>query len=285
MGTGTAAMFDFEKKFSEHLAAFIEDEDLSDEEIEEMIPELYEKWLETPADWLCGKAPGSYYKDYAPAKLAEEMGKYVFSGMAVPEILIDGIFEKKEAVYPYLISLLLNYEGEKSAELKTAVVNLIGELGLAHPYEYYIGVISGSTEPGDFPEACATELKETQGMYVDRLIEAYESAESAYASDCFLDILSGLPYDERTYSYALEKFLFSESKKEFYASCLGKLGNPDALPFLEEEISRGDISYYEYEALRNAIEELGGEVTGERDFEGDKDYESLMREWGKDDKS
>ena len=278
-------MFDFEKKFTEYLTEFLEGNDFKDGEIEEMIPELYEKWLKTPADWLCGKTPGSYYKDYGAAELTEEVGKYVFSGMAVPDILIDGIYEKKEAVYPYLISLLLNYEGEKSGELKAAVVNIIGDIGLAHPYEYYIGVISGSSEPGDFPEACVMELKETQGMYIDRLIEAYESAESDYALDCFLDILTVLPYDERTYSYALEKFLFSESKKEFYASCLGKLGNPDALPFLEEEISRGDISYYEYEALRNAIEELGGEVTVERDFEGDKDYESMMREWGKDDKS
>ena len=87
--------------------------------------------------------------------------------------------------------------------------------------------------------------------------------------------MSDLPYDERTYNYVLERFLYGDRLKAFYASCLGKLGNSDALPYLEQALKDEGLMYYDYISIRDALEELGGEVNIERDFTGDSDYESL----------
>lgn len=112
-------------------------------------------------------------------------------------------------------------------------------------------------------------------MYTEELIAAYEKAKNDYVSDCLLDILCDVSFDERVYQFAIEKFLYSDGCRAFYASCLGKLGNPDAMQYLEEALREDDTGYYDYIAIKNAIEELGGEVTIDRDFSGDRDYECL----------
>ena len=40
-----------------------------------------------------------------------------------------------------------------------------------------------------------------------------------------------------------------------------------------------DLTYYDYLALRDAVEELGGFVEIERIFDGDADYQRLQ-DWG-----
>ena len=48
------------------------------------------------------------------------------------------------------------------------------------------------------------------------------------------------------------------------------------MPALEEALRQEDIRYFDYISIKNALEELGGEVDLERDFSGDKDYDSLI---------
>ena len=42
------------------------------------------------------------------------------------------------------------------------------------------------------------------------VITAYEKAQTGYAKDCFLDILTDMPYDERTYYYVMETFYIQQ---------------------------------------------------------------------------
>ena len=118
-------------------------------------------------------------------------------------------------------------------------------------------------------------LKSSGDGMRDAMLDAFENAAGEYAKDCFLDILSDMTYDERIYGHALEKFLYSEARRAFYASCLGKLGNEAALPFLEEALRDEGLSYFDYVSIRNALEELGGDISIERDFTGDKDFDAL----------
>ncbi len=268
-------LIDFEEKFGNYLSEYIRENKIGEEEIGDIIEDLYFDWMDAPKDWLGGKTPGSYFDGLDSAQLIETLGKYIFSEIPIPGSLLNSIEDNGEEAYPFLVSLMKNYEGEKSDKLKSVIVQLIEEMDMDHPYDYYIESVSVSTEEADFPESCVQALKETGDMFKEKIIIAYEHAGSEYSSDCFLDILSDLPYDERTYNFALEKLLYSDKKKAFYASCLGKLGNEKALPYLEEALKDEAIAYYEYVAIKNAFEELGGEITIERDFTGDKDYESL----------
>ncbi len=268
-------MVDFEDKFSRFLTEYIKENEISEDGLDDIAEVLYFDWMDEPKDWLDGKSPNTYFDSFSASSLVELLGKYVFSGLSIPAPLLNRIEDTKEETYPFLISLLMNYEGEKSGELKDVIVQLIDEMHMSHPYDYYIEVISEAAEASDFLESCVQELKNTGDTYKEKIISAYENAQSTYSSDCFLDILSDLPYDERTYNYVLERFLYGDRLKAFYASCLGKLGNSDALPYLEQALKDEGLMYYDYISIRDALEELGGEVNIERDFTGDSDYESL----------
>ena len=268
-------LIDFEAKFSEYLDEYIAENELDDDMLEETAPDLYMAWLDTSKEWLGGKSPKEYIGTYSAAELVSMLGEYIFSDVTLPGVLLNRIADSRDETYPFLVALLKNYSGEKSDAIKKVVVRLIEEMDMVRPYALYIDAIATSDEKNDYAEACAEELKIAGESEKEDVIAAYEAAKSPYAADCFLDILVDMPYDERTYVFALEKFLYSDIQKAFYANCLGKIGNESALPYLEEELKSDDITYYEYVSIKNALEELGGEIEIERDFTGDKDYESL----------
>ncbi len=269
-------LIDFEKRFSEYLHQYLHSSGLSEDEIEEQAPELYLSWLASPKDWLDGQSPNSFFDAMDPGQLVAELGLYLLSDMSIPGPLLNRIADSSEATHPLLIALMQNYEGEKSDEIRTTVAKLIEEMDMPRPFAYYIDVVAAAAEPSDFSEACVEELKNAGQDYIDKVISAYESATSGYAADCFLDILADMPYDERSYELALERFLYSDTNKAFYASCLGKLGCDKALPYLEEALRQDGLKYFDYISIKNAVEALGGDVMIDRDFSGDSDYESLI---------
>lgn len=269
-------LIDFEPKFGEYLHQYMHSCGLKEDEFEEQVPELYLKWLDAPQEWLSGQSPNAYFEAMDASELVTMLGRYMMSDMTVPGPLLNRIADINEDTYPLLVSLMQNYEGEKSDGICTIIVKLIEEMDMPRPFAYYIDVVAKSTQPSDFSEACVEELKSAGKEYTQNVISAYESAQSIYAADCFLDILADMPFDERSYELALEKFLYSETNKAFYASCLGKLGSDKALPYLEEALRQDGIKYFDYVSIKNAVEELGGEVMIDRDFTEDKDYESLL---------
>ena len=268
-------LIDFEQRFSEYLHQYLHNSGLGEDEIEEKAPELYLEWLSSPKDWLSGLSPSGYFEKMSPSELVTELGRYMLSDMAIPGPLMNSIADSSDETHPLLISLMQNYEGEKGDEIRTTVARLIEEMDMPRPFAYYIDVVSAAAQPSDFSEACVEELKNAGKDYLDKVLCAYETAASSYASDCLLDVLADMPYDERAYELALERFLYGNNKA-YYASCLGKLGCDKALPYLEEALRQDGIRYFDYVSIKNAVEALGGEVMIDRDFTGDKDYESLI---------
>lgn len=268
-------LIDFEQKFGEYLHEFMHNSGLSEDEIEEQVPDMYLKWLDMPMEWLSGQSPNAYFETMDAGELVATLGQYMLSDMNAPGPLLNRIADTNEDTYPLLVSLMQNYEGENSDDICTIIVKLIEEMDMPRPFAYYIDVVAKATKPSCFPEACVEELKNAGKEYTRNVISAYETAQSLYAADCLLDILADMPFDERSFELALEKFLYSDINKAFYASCLGKLGSDKALPYLEEAMRQDGIKYFDYVSIKNAVEELGGEVIIDPDFTGDKDYESL----------
>ncbi len=269
-------LIDFEQRFSEYLDTFIHENHIDEDSMEDIVPDLYLEWLDTPQSWLNGVSPNEHFSSMGAVTLITALGQYMLSDITLPGPLLNRISDNRKETYPLLVALLKNYTGENEDKIRTVVVHLLEEMDMAHPYDYYIEAISQSAEQSDFSEACADELRDAGPEYLEPVICAFEQAQHPYATDCFLDILTDMPYDERTYGYVIERFLLSDTQKAFYANCLGKIGNPKALPALEEALRQEDMRYFDYIAIRNALEELGGEVDIERDFTGDNDYESLI---------
>ena len=270
-----ATLIDMEGRFREYLSSYRQKHDIDEDVMEEIAPELYLRWLDLPMEEMDGKSPNEYYKSFSASDLVMLLGQYFFSELQIPGTLLGRIADTKEESFPFVHALLQNYEGERGDEFRAILVELIEEMEMPHPYDYYIGVINGADVGNDFSEACVDALKGSGDTVKETLVEAYERADREYARECFLDILADLSYDERVFAHALDKFIYTTDRRAFYASCLGKLGNDKALPYLEDALREEGISYFDYVSIRNALEELGGEVNIERDFSGDKDYDAL----------
>jgi len=93
----------------------------------------------------------------------------------------------------------------------------------------------------------------------------------------FLDVLCNFPGDERIYHYARHTFITANEDRGLFASYLGTLGDPRALDVLRQALDWEDIDYLDYSEIRAAIEDLGEEVSHQRNFEGDSYYEALKR--------
>jgi len=270
-----ATLIDMESRFRDYLSGYRQKHEMDEDVLEEIAPELYLRWLDMPMEELNGKSPNEYFEGLSASDLVMLLGQYFLSELQIPGALLGCIVDTKEETFPFVQALLQNYEGEHDDEFKAILVELIEEMEMPHPYAYYIGVIEAAEEGNDFSEACVDALKSSGDTVKETLVEAYERAESEYSSECFLDILSDLPYDERVFAHVLDKFIYTADRCAFYASCLGKLGNEKAVPYLEDALRQEGLSYFDYESIRNALEELGGEVNIERDFTGDKDYDAL----------
>ena len=56
---------------------------------------------------------------------------------------------------------------------------------------------------------------------------------------------------------------------------LERYGDPAAIDILKSFASEVDINYVEFVEIRNAVEELGGEMTEEKDFSDDPYYKYI----------
>jgi HEAT repeat protein len=272
---------DFDEKFKKHLHAWAH-ENLTGEENEDEIEEKelaeYESWTGTPQDWLDGRTPKEYFDGIADANTAIKLfAQYAMGGIGIPPLLITRMIEMKEEVYPALLFVLRSEDVENAPtrKLKAKIIELITEMEKPHPYDLYIRWITESKKENELTEEAAYALLEAGEGQKEPLLEACRNTGSGYAGECLMDILSNFLGDGRIVEFTVDRFLTTPDRRAFYANCLGKLGDPEALQYLYEALADEDLGYYDYTAIKYAIEELGGIVELDRDFSGDPDYEKL----------
>lgn len=273
---------DFDQQFQRYVAQWVKkngDKYKNNMDvIEDMMPDVYQEFLDTPAAWLDGAAPGTYFEQFDDAgELVAWLREYTEKNVAVPDVLLERITELGEAAETALLSLL----GDERAadELRMTAVSLLGEMESVKPMRRYIGWIA-ALEPGDahadLCDLCAEMLTSMGDAVVEPILEVLGGATQA-ARDVFADILSNFPGDERIFELLMERFAHETDRRALFASYLAKLGDARALPALIEAAASQDINYLDFVELSSAIEELGGERPAEREFAGDPYYESLKR--------
>jgi hypothetical protein len=275
-------VIDFDKKFEEYMKNWLDtnkDKYSSLDEVEMRMPEIYNQWLNSPADFLSGVKPSDYFAQFQNADdLINLLIRYMSKNIGIPDPLLDAISSKKEASLSMLSEIALEKKEIPNNIDKTALqitaLNLIDEINPEGLIADYIKII----QKKDIDEGVADTMIETIKVYakdyMEAIIDALLSSSNTAIKNRFLDILMNLPYDKRVYDMLITMFK-QDKEKALYASYIGKYGNKEACPILINALDWFNINYLDYIEIKNAIEELGEEITHVRQFDGDVYYESM----------
>lgn len=243
--------------------------------MEEMMPEVYLQWLNTPAKWLDGATPGAYFAQYDDvAQLMEWLRAYYAARVPVPDQLLERITALDEAAEAALEALLLDEAAPEEARL--TAITLLSEMQSIRPLAQYVRWVADMAAGDDRADMAAEALGTMGRVVVEPVLAAIDGATEA-GHEALLDILCNYPGDPRVFDLVQAAFFAHPLRRALYASLLGKLGDDRAIPVLRMAMDDAEMNYLDYIELRNALEALGGEAPPERVFDGDPYYESLRR--------
>ncbi|MDR2514305.1 MAG: hypothetical protein LBD02_03745 [Christensenellaceae bacterium] len=241
------------------------------DEMEALMPELYTRWLNEPADWLEDEKPGFYFDRIFDAEaLIAWMRAYMQGRVPVPDLLLDRISALGEEAAEGLTALAGD-EGATQEERMTAI-GLLREIESERPKELYLSMLREAQGPNELTESALESLKAMRDVLEPCLQLA--GGASPEMREALADLLCQYPGDGRVLAFLAGEFALSK-KKALYASFLGKLGDAGALPALENAASDPGLNYLDFIEISSAILALGGDAPPEREFSGDPYYESL----------
>ena len=243
--------------------------------MEDEMPALYERWLNTPADFLDGACPATFFERYDDASyLRDYLLAYCRQDVPVPDLLLDRLVALGDDAQRALLHLLFDEAAPEEAVL--IAISLLTELESREPLSLYIRWILQRQPKDERADMAAEALVAMGECVVPAVLAAYDGA-SRDAQETFLDILGNFPSCKETFALVMARLEQGEEHIAFLAALLGKLGDARAVPVLLETMNRPELNYLDYIELRNAVEALGADVPQERDFHGDPYYESLSR--------
>ena len=270
-------LYDFSKRFSRVAEAWIKQNagKYKVEELEARVPDLYVKWLNTPASWLDGATPASYFDQFDDAALLVDMLKgYCKANIAAPDPLLDRISALGEPCVQPLLALFADDQADEKPRAMAGA--LLVEIGSAAPLSTCVDMIACPDVSADVREQAVAILRGLGIVAEQPLLAAMEQAQGETFS-AYLDVLLDCSTDPRLYDWAVYGLRNQPEHREVFASFLLRLGDERAVEPLSQLLSSQDLGYLQYMEICNAIESLGGEVRVAREFSGDADYEQLRQ--------
>ncbi len=266
---------DFDSQFARWLKNWMEKHqgDYADvDQMELAVPQVYARFLDTPAPWLGGEKPGAFFEKYQdPGMLVDWLEQYLDTGVPVPDMLLNRISALGEEAAPLLMALL--HHPGATGEKRMLAVTLLREIGSLLPLQTYV----------DWQEQRAWE-DELCDNALDSLEQMGEAPRAAMLAalpgatppgqEALLSVLTRLAFDEEVLDTLLRLFERLPQRRAILSAYLGRLGDPRALPALMLAAQEKELAYLDYIELRAAIEALGGEAP-ERDFPQDPGYDAI----------
>ncbi len=261
------ALIDFDKQFNEYMDSWADKllaQGKKAEEIEEMIPEAYEKWA---AD------AEKYFDDVDSEELVQMLGAYMDEEIDVPDILIDKISQNKECEK----SVYRMFMEERNEADTILLMNILADMNSELPLEEYIRIVLRN-EQDEICEAATEALKYIKGI-APRIISAYEEENDTAVKEKLMYILVYSEPKPKDLSAKLNALMLESDNKAVVAGMMSFYGDEKCIPALKEAENDEYISYIDYVEICDAIEALGGETDRKREFDGD-DYYEMMQNGG-----
>ena len=269
------SIIDFDARFTEVLNKWIEENRhrfRRPEEMEDEVPDVYLRWLNTPADWLEGSAPGEYFDRFSDsAQLCGLLCEYIKGGVPVPDPLLDRLADLGDE------AALMALVKDKSApcEARMDGIELLRQLESTLPMVDFIRWQVERDEEDDILDNALESLRQ-MGEGVRGPAKVAFLAAGPEGKEALLDVLADYPGDEDVFRFALEQFKTTRDKRALYAGYLAKLDDDHALEALLDVAEGDDVTYTDFIEIRSAIERLGSEAPV-RDWTHDPTYQAFKR--------
>ena len=268
-------LIDFDAKFTEVLTDWIEknrNRFRRPDDMENEVPDVYLRWLNTPADWLGGAAPGAYFEKFSDsAELCEMLKGYLNEEIPVPDPLLDRLEELADE------QVLLNLAKDKAApcEARMTAIELLRQIESTLPMVDFIRWQVERDDEDDILDNALESLRQ-MGEAVRKPAKIAFTAADAEGKEALLDVLADYPGDEDVFQFALEQFKTQKNKRGLFAGYLAKLEDDHALEALLDVAESDDVSYADFIEIRSAIERLGSEAPV-KDWTNDPTYKAFRR--------
>lgn len=268
-------IIDFDAKFTDVLNDWIEKNSARfrrPDDMENEVPEVYMRWLNTPADWLDGATPGAYFEQFDDsAALCQLLKDYIAEEIPVPDPLMDRLEELGDE------QALLNMAKDKAApcEARMAAIEILRQIESTLPMVDFIRWQVERDDEDDILDNALESLRQ-MGEGVRKAAKIAFTAADYEGKEALLDVLADYPGDEDVFQFALEQFKTTKDKRGLFAGYLAKLDDDRALEYLLDVAEGDDVSYVDFIEIRSAIERLGSEAPV-RDWTNDPTYKAFKR--------
>ena len=268
-------IIDFDARFTEVLNKWIEENRhrfRRPEDMEDEVPDVYLRWLNTPADWLEGSAPGEYFDRFSDsAQLCDLLCGYIKEGVPVPDPLLDRLAELGDE------AALMALVKDKTApcEARMDGIELLRQIESTLPMVDFIRWQVERDDEDDILDNALESLRQ-MGEGVRGPAKVAFLAAGPEGKEALLDVLADYPGDEDVFRFALEQFKATKDKRALYAGYLAKLDDDHALEALLDVAEGDDVTYTDFIEIRSAIERLGSEAPV-RDWSHDPTYQAFKR--------
>ena len=268
-------IIDFDEKFTEVLNDWIEKNQSrfrKPDDMENEVPDVYLRWLNTPAQWLGGATPGTYFEQFNNSReLCQLMRDYIEQEVSVPDPLLDRLEELGDE------QELLNVVKDKTApcEARMTAIEILRQLESTVPMVDYIRWQVERDDEDDILDNCLESLRQ-MGEAVRKPAKIAFTAADHEGKEALLDVLADYPGDEDVFQFALEMFKTTRDKRGLFAGYLAKLDDDRALEHLLDVAEGDDVSYADFIEIRSAIERLGSEAPV-KDWSNDPTYKAFRR--------
>ncbi len=248
-------MIDIDGLFESYFKKYIVENlgKMTEEEIENRVPELYVSFGNEPNEKLGGKSPRDYFKSFEDDELIGCLKESVEKGVEVSSFLCDEI-EARGGLTDKLCRII---SADGNDELATYAVNLLGDDIPQKELEKFVDIITDEKTGESLSEALTELLRDKGDNVKEKIIAVY--GMNPRGKENLIEIMSRTSRDDRITEILCDELKNDEKNLALNAGYVARYGDERALPVLNELAAKDGLTYYDFKELKNAIEELGGE--------------------------
>lgn len=241
----------------------------SHEALEDDLGMLFNRFENVRIKTLDGKTPKEYAAELREdGEIFDYVSKCLENNIEVTDTICDEVV-RAEGATEYLNGLL--YENNKDAKLLAAL--LLKEIDDEEVEDIFISVLTNDEMPDEVKTVAFEYLSDGDDCVLEKILEIINSVPEKNQG-ILVEVLSNFKGRKDVF-YWLVTMLQRAEDVPTYAGLLGRYGDTAAIDILKSFASEVDINYVEFVEIRNAVEELGGEMTEEKDFSDDPYYKYI----------